>query len=221
MGLLFCPGGPGQADNSQTDRHVTTTRLYLIIDAEMAVSSTADTVERLLQAGDVACIRLQHSANSDALRQAAERLVPITARHEIALVVEDAVELVRQVSADGIHLSDGEIDPVEARSELGGDAIVGVRFNGSRHDIMEAGQQGADYIAFGAENLDDALWWAELFEIPCVAEASNDSDIEAIAQGSIEFLALHVPADPADARIFEQIERATQCIAQGQVKESA
>jgi thiamine-phosphate pyrophosphorylase len=64
---------------------------------------------------------------------------------------------------------------------MGANAIVGVTCHASRHLAMEAGEAGADYVAFGAffptgtkETTHRAepeilSWWAEIFEIPCVA----------------------------------------------------
>ncbi len=64
---------------------------------------------------------------------------------------------------------------------MGANAIVGVTCHASRHLAMEAGEVGADYVAFGAffptgtkETTHRAepeilAWWAEIFEIPCVA----------------------------------------------------
>jgi len=69
----------------------------------------------------------------------------------------------------------------EARQRLGRDAQIGVTCHNSRHLAMEAGEAGADYVAFGAffptttkqteyraepELLE---WWQALMEIPCVA----------------------------------------------------
>src|SRR3546814_13873884 len=57
----------------------------------------------------------------------------------------------------------------------------GVTCHDSRHLAMEAGEAGADYVAFGAfyptttkdsmHRPDPAIlgWWSTLFEIPCVA----------------------------------------------------
>ncbi len=202
---------------------MTASRLYLIIDAETVTSLSDDALKSLLAAGDLACVRLLGTGDGseEALRHAAGRLVAMAAPLDIAVVVEDAIGLAAQVSADGVHLSDSNVDMAAVRSSVGDGAIVGVAFAGSRHHAMEAGQAGADYVAFDPDGLDDALWWAELFEIPCVAEAASNDDIEEIVGSPIEFLALRVPSDPADRSILGKIELATQCIAQDRVKESA
>ena len=82
---------------------------------------------------------------------------------------------------DGVHLGQGDGDPREARAQLGPNAQIGVTCHGSRHLAMEAGEAGADYVAFGAfyptttktvEHMAEPVtlsWWSTLFEMPCVA----------------------------------------------------
>ena len=64
---------------------------------------------------------------------------------------------------------------------LGRDAQIGVTCHNSRHLALEAGEMGADYVAFGAfystttkavQHRPEPVilsWWSALFEIPCVA----------------------------------------------------
>jgi thiamine-phosphate pyrophosphorylase len=58
---------------------------------------------------------------------------------------------------------------------------LGVTCHGSRHLAMQAGEDGADYVAFGAfyptttkeppemAELETLEWWAKMMELPCVA----------------------------------------------------
>ena len=111
----------------------------------------------------------------------AEPLRAICAAREVAFIVNDDVALAKRLGADGVHLGQGDGDPREAREELGREAQIGVTCHASKHLAMEAGEAGADYVAFGAffesttkqsehrpapEILE---WWSALFEIPCVA----------------------------------------------------
>jgi thiamine-phosphate pyrophosphorylase len=71
----------------------------------------------------------------------------------------------------------------------------------SRHDAMLAGEAGADYVMFGEpdragrrldfEELQERLtWWAELFEIPCVAYAVGEDEIAPLSRTGADFIAL-------------------------------
>jgi thiamine-phosphate pyrophosphorylase len=123
----------------------------------------------------------QHGDQHDAARLA-EPLQAICEAHDVAFIVNDSVALAKRLKADGVHLGQGDGDPREAREELGPDAQIGVTCHASRHMAMEAGEAGADYVAFGAffssttKDKGDAErpgtelieWWAGIFEIPVV-----------------------------------------------------
>lgn len=111
-------------------------------------------------------------------------LQEICAAHDVAFIVNDSVALAKRIKADGVHLGQGDGSPKDAREELGREAQIGVTCHASRHLAMEAGEAGADYVAFGAffpsttkdkgadaERPEPEIieWWANLFEIPCVA----------------------------------------------------
>ena len=123
-----------------------------------------------------------------------------------ALLFEDAL-LAKTLKADGVHLPEGQ-DVTrrvrEARAVLGQDATVGVDAGHSRHAAMEAGEAGADYVAFGAgdgssvglEARDDLIgWWAEIFEVPCVAlDVATADEAGRLARDGADFVGLVVPA---------------------------
>ncbi len=111
----------------------------------------------------------------------AEPLQAICAAHDVAFIVNDSVSLAKRLGADGVHLGQSDGDVREARDILGREAQIGVTCHNSRHLAMEAGEAGADYVAFGAffptqtkdvshhAGLDLLEWWQSIFEIPCVA----------------------------------------------------
>jgi thiamine-phosphate pyrophosphorylase len=111
-------------------------------------------------------------------------LQAICAAHDVAFIVNDSVSLAKRLKADGVHLGQDDGSPRDAREELGREAQIGVTCHASRHMAMEAGEAGADYVAFGAfypsttkdkgpdaevPDLELLQWWSSIFEIPCVA----------------------------------------------------
>ena len=112
-----------------------------------------------------------------------EPLRAMCAEHEVAFIVNDDIALAKRLKADGVHLGqdDGTVD--EARDALGMQAQIGVTCHASRHLAMEAGDAGADYVAFGAfyesttKDKGEAErptpeileWWSQIFELPSVA----------------------------------------------------
>ncbi|MDB5691532.1 MAG: thiE [Alphaproteobacteria bacterium] len=156
-------------------------QLYLISPLDVGGDFPAR-LEEALSGGPVAAFQFrvkgvgQHEAAA-----LAEPLQHICEAHEVAFIVNDDMKLARRLGADGVHLGQGDGDPREARTLLGPNAQIGVTVHDSRHLAMEAGEAGADYVAFGAffptatkdvfHRPDPSIlsWWSRLFEIPCVA----------------------------------------------------
>lgn len=137
-------------------------------------------------------------------------LLAAAQQRDIAVMLADDAQLVRTTRADGVHLTwskDIGARAAEAREILGHRYMLGADVGRSRHDAMEIGEAGADYIAFGipehVEDLDTARerraelcqWWSEIFEVPCVAfDVQNADDAEHLAALGTDFVALTLPA---------------------------
>lgn len=133
----------------------------------------------------------------------AHPLQEICASRDVAFIVNDSVALAKRLGADGVHLGQGDGDPREARDELGREVQIGITCHASRHLAMEAGEAGADYVAFGAffpsttkasdhrPEPDILEWWSRLFEIPCVAIGGIRPDnAETLVKAGADFLAV-------------------------------
>ena len=155
--------------------------LYLISPQEVG----GDFPERLraaLGAGPVAAFQLRvKDVGEHELARLAEPLQRICDEQDVAFIVNDSISLAKRLGADGVHLGQSDGDLREARDVLGPAAQIGRTCHDSRHLAMQAGEDGADYVAFGAfyETMtkpshyrpDPQLlsWWSALFEVPCVA----------------------------------------------------
>ena len=155
--------------------------LYLISPQEVG-GGFPDLLKAALSAGPVAAFQLRvKGVDEHALARLAEPLQRICAEADTAFIVNDSVALAKRLGADGVHLGQGDGDAREARDILGPSVQIGVTCHDSRHFAMEAGEKGADYVAFGAfypttthptkYRPDPRLlsWWSSLFEVPCVA----------------------------------------------------
>ena len=163
-----------------------TPQIYLITPPEIELGNFPDLLARTLDAHPVACVRLALvTRDEDRLARAADALREVTHARDVALVIAEHLMMVEPLGLDGVHLTDGARTVRHARKELGQDAIVGAFCAGSRHDGMQAGENGADYISFGpvqASALGDGsfaehdlfAWWSEVIEVPVVAEGALD-----------------------------------------------
>ena len=157
-------------------------RLYLITPARIDPAPFADDLSSALDAGDVACVQLRlKNVNDDAVRRAAEALLPVARARGVAFIINDRPDLATETGADGVHVGQRDADYRAARAAVGADGIVGVTCHDSRDLAMRAAEHGADYVAFGAffptatkdskTRADPEIlkWWSGLFVVPCVA----------------------------------------------------
>ncbi len=141
--------------------------------------------------------------------QSAAPMIARAQRRGAAALLWGDPSLALALGADGAHLPWSE-DAIkayeEARGHLGADRAAGADAGFSRDAAMRLAEAGADYVSFGwparvadeAEDfvrcLDLVEWWAELFEIPCVAfGAVSPGEALAFARAGADFVALRVP----------------------------
>ncbi len=178
-------------------------QLYLISPQDVG-GTFSDRLKAALAGGPVAAFQLRvKDIDQHELARLAEPLQRICADAFVAFIVNDSVSLAKRLDADGVHIGQSDGDPREARSILGPSKQIGVTCHASRHLAMEAGEAGADYVAFGAfyptltkpsEHRPDLAilsWWASLFEIPCVAIGGITPDnAEPLVKAGADFIAV-------------------------------
>jgi len=157
-------------------------RLYLITPPKLEPRAFAEELKRALGGGDVASLQLRlKDASDDEISRAAEVLMPIAARADTALILNDRPDLAARLGCDGVHIGQDDATYADARAAVGRDRIVGVTCHGSRDLAFDAGEAGADYVAFGAffptatkevkyvADLELLEWWAQFMTVPVVA----------------------------------------------------
>ncbi len=157
-------------------------QLYVVSPPAIEIPAFAERLKAALSGGPVAAFQLRlKDVADDVVLRAAEALLPICAEHDVAFLLNDRADLAKQCGADGVHLGQSDGSIAEARALLGPDAQIGRTCHDSRHLAMEAGEQGADYVAFGAfyetttkpshyrPTPDVLTWWTTISQLPCVA----------------------------------------------------
>lgn len=155
--------------------------LYLISPLDVS-GAFPDRLARALDAGPVAAFQFRvKGVDEHEAARLAEPLQRICGDHDVAFIVNDSISLAKRLGADGVHLGQDDGDVKDARDRLGRNAQIGVTCHDSRHLAMDAGEAGADYVAFGAffpsstkdtkhvAGVDLLEWWQSIFELPCVA----------------------------------------------------
>jgi len=157
-------------------------RLYLITPPKLDPKPFGETLKAALDAGDVASLQLRlKDVPEEDIARAVDVLMPIAQSHDVAFLLNDRPDLAARFGCDGVHVGQEDSPYAEARRLVGPDRIVGVTCHNSKHLAMEAGEAGADYVAFGAFfptttkepktrcEIEVISWWAEMMVVPCVA----------------------------------------------------
>lgn len=177
-------------------------QIYLITPPEIDLAVFPDRLGAVLDAHAVACVRMALSTrDEDALLRSGDALREVAHARDVAIVIEDHAAFVERLGLDGVHLSDGARAVRKLRKDLGVDAIVGAFCGASRHEGMNAGEAGADYVSFGpvgatalghGARADAELfqWWSEMIEVPVVAEGALDVETARALAGITDFIAL-------------------------------
>ena len=218
---------PGFANRFQRDPRRPPCQLYLISPLDVG-GGFPDALQAALDAGPVAAFQLRvKGVDQHEAARLAVPLMEICAAREVAFIVNDDMGLAKRLGADGVHLGQGDGDAEVARRLLGPAAQIGITCHDSRHLAMEAGEAGADYVAFGAffptatkethRRPDPSIlsWWSTLFEIPSVAIGGiTPENGRVLVEAGADFLAVcsavwnHPDGPAAAVRAFQDVLKA-------------
>jgi len=179
-------------------------RLYLVTPPRIELPAFAEALSAAVDADDVACLQIRlKEADDDAIRRAAEILVPIAQARDVAVLMNDRPDLAAETGCDGVHIGQDDATYAEARRAVGANGIVGVTCHNSRHFAVEAAEAGADYVAFGAffptgtkvaktaAEPDILEWWSDIATVPCVAIGGiTVENCPALVRAGADFLAV-------------------------------
>lgn len=122
--------------------------LYGITAAQYYPKGNVAIAEAMVQAG---LKIIQYREKKPTTVQVIEELKlirEITVQSGVLLIVNDSVDLCKQVNADGVHLGQGDMPVEEARKYLGKEAIIGLSTHNQAQGL-EAITTSADYIGVG------------------------------------------------------------------------
>ncbi len=159
-------------------------QITLITPPAIDLETFPDLLARMLDATDIACLRLSLAGKDDDLiARAADACRVVAHARDVAIVIDQHVLMVERLGLDGVHLITGARAVRKVRDDLGKDAIVGAFCGVTRHDGMNAAEAGADYVAFGPVgqstlgdgsqvDFDVFQWWSDVIEVPVIAEGA-------------------------------------------------
>ncbi|HVZ08522.1 thiamine phosphate synthase [Rhodopila sp.] len=179
-------------------------RVYLITPPRLDPGPFAESLAAALDADDVAAVQLRlKDVDDDTWRRAIDTLRPVTQARGVAFLLNDRADLVVPTGCDGAHVGQDDMPAREARRLMGPDLTLGVTCKGSRDLAMRAGEDGADYVAFGAffpSGTKDVTatigpeilaWWSEMMELPsCAIGGITAENCVPLVRAGADFLAV-------------------------------
>ncbi len=188
-------------------------KIYLVVEADLDHTARYR-LDTLLSRSTISCLLIKPGHDGKRHIQPANELINTCQDHDVAALILDDIEIAQTLGADGVHLSwhkelaDSFSD---ARQTLGTTAIIGADTGKSRHLAMTLCENGADYVAFGipphvtdiktaqTRRLELISWWAEIFEVPCVAcQIESIPEAAQVAAAGADFAAVTLPNTMTD-----------------------
>lgn len=201
----------------------------------VVVEAAGGATERLAAACaavPVASVVVRASGNVALTASGAQGLIELAQSRGAAALIWNDARLARMLRADGVHLAVpvGLGDLYEqAREILGTRHIVGADAGTSSHEAMEVAERGADYVAFGVsdaiadrqaaqrQQLELVEWWAEIFEVPCVAlDVTSAEDAGRLCEAGADFVAVPLEAGLSAADAAMRVTLVHRALAHGE-----
>ena len=164
----------------------------------------------------VAQLRAKSSLDEDELLRVGREARRLTRATGAALIINDRVDMARDLDADGAHVGQEDLPPAEARRILGEGRLLGLSTH-SREQVLRAQREPVDYIGFGPvfptttkENpspvtgLENLAWAVRTSRLPVVAIGgitleNVDAVLASGARSVAVISAVSRAADPAEA----------------------
>jgi thiamine-phosphate pyrophosphorylase len=128
---------------------VTIGRLHVITDVVVQTRHSHEALAEMACLGGADVVQLRDkSLDRDAFARVARRVAAICRTHDVAFIVNDRVDVARDVEADGVHVGRTDASVSEARALLGDRTIIGTSA-GSLDEALEAERSGVGYVGFG------------------------------------------------------------------------
>ncbi len=162
-------------------------QLYLITPETIEdAAAFAAILGDVLATGAVSCVQLRLKGAADEhVKAVASALLPVCHEAEVPLLLNDRADLAAEVGADGVHLGQEDGDIAAARTLLGSDKDIGITCHSSKHLAYEAGEAGANYVAFGAFFPSDTKPDAPIADKTVLTDWDMFTDMPCVAIGGI------------------------------------
>ncbi len=183
------------------------TQIYLISPPKIELKSFSTELEKALKTKLVPVFQLRLKNYSDAeVKKISQELKKICHANNCLFLLNDDFNLALEIGADGVHLGaeDGSIKLAREKSKkINPNFVIGASCYDSKHLAMEAAEQGADYVSFGAffesktkksrghPTTEIIEWCNEILDLPIVTIGGiTDQNCSSLVKAGADFLSV-------------------------------
>lgn len=124
--------------------------LYAVTDRSWLGEDTLyHQVEEAILGGATFIQLREKELSQEAFLEEAKEIKELCRKYQIPFVINDNVEIAREMDADGVHVGQSDMEAGNVREVLGPDKIIGVSAQTVEQAVL-AEQSGADYLGVGA-----------------------------------------------------------------------
>lgn len=162
--------------------------LYAVTDSGWATNdyTLEMQIEDALKGGVTLLQLREKNMDTNELAELGKRVKAICDRYNVPMLIDDDVEAARLCGADGVHVGQGDMSPVEVRRLLGDSAIVGVTAK-TVEQAFRAQTEGASYIGTGAAFPTGTKKDTYVIPHDTIRDICDALDIPVVAIGGIDY----------------------------------
>jgi len=176
-------------------------QLFLTTPRLSEAETFAPLLAEAIKAAKISCVLVRLGVRDEgSAKKILKALAPIIQDAGVAMLVEGEPSLAARANADGAQISGAGQNLRDAIDSLKPERIVGVCGLKNKDDAMTAGELDVDYLMFGEPSADGFVqnialvtervkWWAEIFNVPCVAYAPRLVDVGPLTNAGADFIA--------------------------------
>ena len=180
------------------------TQIYLISPPQIILSEFVVSLKNALSTNFVPVfqLRLKEYSQPD-VAKIAKQIQKVCKDYNCQLILNDYPNIALDLELDGVHLGKDDAKIAEVRKQVPDYFTIGASCYNSKHRAMQAGEDGANYLAFGAffptttkkieyyADVDLLQWATELLNLPIVAIGGiNTNNCASLVANKADFLAV-------------------------------
>ena len=178
--------------------------IYLISPPKIDLEQFASRLENSLKTGLISVFQLRLKGYQEAeIEKISIKIKEICDRFNTLFIINDYVDIAFKIGASGVHLGVDDELISNVRKKAPENFIIGASCYDSKDLVMKAGEQGADYISFGAffesktkksrgkPTIDLIKWCDEIINLQIVTIGGiNDENCLELVKSGADFIAV-------------------------------